>query len=157
VNTSWSFVPTNPGTWDAAYDIWFCPDHNCGSSGFNGGTELMIWLDYRNINGWQYDMGPVTIEGMNWEVWYWDNNTGVNKYKYVAYLPKTLMTSVTNLDIKPFLNDSQSRGYIQPSWYLYAVQAGNEMHAEGVPFTSKSFSVSVNKDCGLNSVITRVP
>ncbi len=157
VMSSWTFQPTNTGAWDAAYDIWLCPDNHCGSAGFNGGAELMIWLDYRNTNGWQFDRGPVTIDGMSWELWDWDSVTGDDKHKYIAYLAKTMTTSVTNLDIKPFLDDSQDRGYIKPSWYLYAVEVGNEFHSEGIPFTSKSFSVSVNKDCGLKPLFRPLP
>jgi hypothetical protein len=157
VNSSWSFQPTDTGGWDAAYDIWLCPDHSCGPEGFKGGAEVMIWLDYRNANGWQYDMGPATISGMNWEVWRWDPKDSGSGSDYVAYLAKTPTTSIRNLDIKGFLDDSQARGYIKPSWYLYAVEVGNEFHSGGVPFTSKSFSVSVNKDCGAKPVFTPMP
>jgi hypothetical protein len=157
VNTSWSFQPTHSGTWDAAYDIWICPDNTCGPSGFNGGLELMIWLDYTPAGAWQYDMGPVTVNGMNWEVWQFDGGSGADKHKYVAYLAKTKTDSIQNLDIKPFLNDCQLRGYIKPSWYLYAIEVGNEINSGGIPFTSKSFSVSVNKDCGAKPVYTALP
>jgi hypothetical protein len=156
VNTSWSFVPTDTGAWDAAYDIWICPDHQCGSGGFNNGAEIMVWLDYRDVNGWQYDKGPVTIDGMTWELWVMDNNSP-SKCQYVAYLAKTMTTSIKNLDLKGFFDDSQARGYIKPSWYLYAVEAGNEIHSGGIPFTSKSFSVSVNKPCGAKAVYTPLP
>ena len=157
VNTNWSFQPTHTGTWDAAYDIWICPDNTCEPSGFNGGLELMIWLDYTPAGAWQYDMGPVTVDGMNWEVWQFDGGSGADKHKYVAYLAKNKTTSIQNLDIKPFLNDCQVRGYVKPSWYLYAIEAGNEINSGGIPFTSKSFSVSVNKDCGTNPVYTPLP
>jgi len=156
VNSSWSFQPTNTGAWDAAYDIWFCPDNTCGPSGFKGGLELMIWIDYRNTNGWKNDLGPVTIDGMDWEVWQFMDEAG-DHHQYVAYLPNPPMTSVENLDLKPFFDDSQARGYLKPSWYLYAVEVGNEMKKDGVPFTSKSFSVSVNKDCGVKPIFTALP
>jgi hypothetical protein len=74
VSSSWDFTPTNTGSWDAAYDIWICPDSQCGSSGFNGGAEVMIWLDYRNAPGWHYDVGPVTLSGKTWELWQGDAN-----------------------------------------------------------------------------------
>jgi hypothetical protein len=157
VESSWTFTPANTGRWDAAYDIWLCPDNQCGSNGFNGGAEIMIWLDYRNTNGWQHDMGPATIGGRNWEVWWWDVNDSAGKRNYVAYLAKDPTHSVKNLDIKKFLDDAQARGYIQPSWYLYAVLAGVELGSAGTPFTSKSFSVAVNKDCGAQPVYIPVP
>lgn len=157
VNTSWSFQPTYTGAWDAAYDIWLCPDNQCGPSGFKGGAEIMIWLDYHNAHGWQYDQGPATVNGMGWEVWHWDVDLGGGLRNYVAYLAKSPMDSVKNLDIKKFLDDSQRRGYIQPSWFLYAIEVGNEILQGGIPFTSKSFSVAVNKDCGAKTLITPGP
>jgi len=156
VNTNWSFQPTHTGHWDAAYDIWICPDNTCGPSGFNGGLELMIWLDYTG-NGWKYDMGPATVDGMPFEVWQYDSSYGADKHKYVAYLAKTKTDSVQNLDIKPFLDDCQLRGYLKPSWYLYAIEVGAEINSGCIPFTSKSFSVSVNKDCGAKPVYTPLP
>jgi hypothetical protein len=157
VNTDWSFKPTNSGRWDAAYDIWLCPDNQCGPGGFNGGLELMIWLDYLNTNGWKNDLGPVTVDGMNWELWECDGDSGADNHRYVAYLAKKPTTSIKNLDIKGFLDDSQDRGYIKPSWYLYAVEVGNEIASGGIPFTSNSFSVSVNKNCGAKPIFTPLP
>jgi hypothetical protein len=159
VNTSWSFQPTHTGRWDAAYDIWICPDNTCGPSGFNGGLELMIWLDYTQDSGWQYDMGPATVDGMNWEVWQFDGTSpsGLDTHKCVSYLAKTKTDSVQNLDIKPFMDDCQARGYLKPSWYLYAIEVGTEFNWGGIPFTSKSFSVSVNKDCGAKPIYTPLP
>ncbi len=157
VNSSWSFQATDTGAWDVAYDIWLCPDNQCGPEGFKGGAEIMIWLDYRNTNGWQTDMGPATVNGMNWEVWRWDVDEGGGQRNYVAYLAKTFTTSIKDFDLKKFLDDSRGRGYIKPSWYLYAVEAGIELHSGGIPFTSKNFSVSVNKDCGAKPVFTPLP
>lgn len=157
VNTSWSFQPTHTGRWDAAYDIWICPDNTCGPNGFNGGLELMIMLNYTQTSGWQYDMGPATEDGMNWEVWQFDGIDAVGKHKCVSYWAKTKTDSVQNLDIKPFLDDCQLRGYLKPYWYLYAVEAGVEINSGCIPFTSKSFSVSMNKDCGAKPIYTPLP
>jgi cellulose 1,4-beta-cellobiosidase len=146
VTSSWDFTPTKTGSWDAAYDIWVCPDNQCGDSGFNGGAEVMIWMDYQNAPGYRYDMGPVTLSGKAWELWQGDaDSDGIHKWKYIAYLAKTPARAVNNLAIGDFLKDSISRDYIKPDWYLYAVEAGNEMRQDGVPFTSRSFSASVNK------------
>jgi len=143
VKSSWSFVPASTGRWDAAYDIWLSPSPKAGGTdGFNGGAEVMIWLDYQQTNGWKYDRGPVNIGGIVWEVWEWDLVTPTENHKYVAYLAKTMTTSVKNLDVKKFLDDCQSRGFIKPSWYLYAVEAGCEIHSGGIPFTSQGFSVA---------------
>jgi hypothetical protein len=145
VLSDWDFSPTYAGSWDAAYDIWFCPDNSCGVTGFTGGAEMMIWVDYQNTHGWQDDQGPVTLEGNTWEVWKWKIDNPTEQRIYVAYLAKNLAHSVTNLDLTAFFKDSEARGFIQPSWYLYAVEAGIEIADRGVPFTCNHFSVSVNQ------------
>jgi cellulose 1,4-beta-cellobiosidase len=113
-------------------------------SGFPGGAEIMIWLDYQNTAGWQYDLGSVALGGHTWEVWEAIQTSGTTSWTYLAYLLKgPMVTSVSNLDLTAFFNDALARGYIQKSWYLYAVQAGIELRTGGVPFTNNSFSVSV--------------
>ena len=54
------------------------------------------------------------------------------------------VTSVSNLDLLSFFQDAEARGLIKESWYLYAIQAGEEIRAGGTPFNSNSFSASVN-------------
>lgn len=143
----WSFDVggTDRDQYDVAYDIWFCPDNNCGGSGFPKGVELMIWLDYENVQGWENDLGQVTLAGHTWEVWQATMGSGADAWTYVAYLLKApMVTSVTDLDINAFFRDLATRGYIQNDWYLYAIQAGNELRTGGIPYDNHSFSVSIN-------------
>jgi hypothetical protein len=147
VTSSWAFSVGGVSTdqYDVAYDIWFCTNDACGPSGFSGGTELMIWLDYQNTTGWEQDLGSVTLAGYNWEVWTFIQGAAGNTWTYLAYLIQpSSVTSVTNLDLLAFFRDAESRGYIQSSWYLYAIQAGDEIRTGGLPFDSNTFSVSVN-------------
>jgi cellulose 1,4-beta-cellobiosidase len=147
VTSSWDFSVggTASDQYDVAYDIWFCPDNTCGSNGFPKGTELMIWLDYRNVCGWQNDLGSVSLDGHTWEVWQATQGTGGNGWTYLAYLIQApMVTSVTNLDLNAFVRDAVSRGYVQNSWYLYAIQAGDEIRTGGLPYNNNSFSVSIN-------------
>jgi len=149
VNSSWEFAPSYDGAWDAAYDIWICPDADCGPTGFNGGAEIMIWLDYLNCSGWKDYVAPVTLSGKTWDVWQWDPGFNGQHWKYVAYLAKTKVNNAINMDLNDFLKDSVARGFIKANWYLFAVEAGNEMREKGVPFTSKYFNLTVSKNCGL--------
>ena len=55
-----------------------------------------------------------------------------------------MVTSVTNLDLNAFFQDAVSRGYVQNSWYLYAIQAGDELRTGGLPYNNNSFSVLNN-------------
>jgi hypothetical protein len=147
VVSSWSFSTGGASTdmFDVAYDIWFCPDDTCGASGFNGGTELMIWLNYPNTsNGGT--TGSVNLDGYSWQISTFAAGGTGNSWTYLAYQiqPSSMVTSVTNLNLLAFFKDAESKGYIKSSWYLYAVQAGIELRTGGIPFSSDSFSVSVN-------------
>jgi len=140
--TSWGFTPTRTGSWDAAYDVWFSNSLST-AHGFQGGAELMIWLDYMgNVPPAGHKVGQVTLDGMGWTLW--EGNVGWN---YIAYLADKPVDSVKNLDLMAFIKDDLSRGYLDPDWFLAAVEAGNELRTDGVPFTSGAFSVSINQDC----------
>jgi cellulose 1,4-beta-cellobiosidase len=147
VTSSWDFSVGGAASdqYNVAYDIWFCPDDNCGSSGFPKGLEIMIWLDYKNVHGWQNDLGSVSLAGHTWEVWQATMGTGPSSWTYLAYMiTSPMVTNVANLDLNAFFKDAAARGYIQNSWYLYAIQAGSELRSGGVPFNNNSFSVSIN-------------
>jgi hypothetical protein len=144
--SSWSFSVggTASDQWNVAYDIWFCSDDRCGSNGFPGGTELMIWLDYQNVGGWLYDQGPVSLAGSSWELWTATQTSTTGNWTYLAYLIQgPMVTSVSNIDLMAFVADARSRGYVQDSWYLYAVQAGIELRIGGIPYNHYSYSVSI--------------
>ena len=147
VTSSWDFSAGGAATdkYNVAYDVWFCPDANCGTSGFPGGVELMIWLDYKNVHGWQTDLGSVTLGGHTWEVWQATFGSGINSWTYLAYMIQPpMVTSVADLDLNALIRDAAAKGIVQNSWYLYAIQAGDELRTGGIPFSSNSFSVSIN-------------
>lgn len=144
---SWSIAKAPNDQFNVAYDIWFCPDNNCGASGFPKGLELMIWLDYQNVHGWKEHLGIVNIAGHNWDVWLADMLVGgaSDAWTYLTYMLRDPMPkSVTDLDLNAFFKDAQDRGKVKPNWYLYAIQAGTELRTGGIPFTNNSFSVTLN-------------
>jgi hypothetical protein len=145
VTSSWAFSVggSESDQYDVAYDIWFCPDDTC-SGGFAGGTELMIWLDYRNLSGWQNRVGSMTLAGHAWDLWVATQGGAGMGWTYLAYLIHAPMqTAVTDFDLMAFVRDALSRGYLQASWYLYAVQAGDELRTGGLPYNNLGFSVTV--------------
>ncbi|HEY5284559.1 MAG TPA: hypothetical protein VIM14_17340 [Polyangia bacterium] len=147
VTSSWDFSVGGAASdkYNVAYDIWFCSDGKCGSSGFPGGVELMIWLDYKNVHGWQTDLGSVTLAGHTWEVWKATFGSGINSWTYLAYMIQPpMVTSVADLDLNAIFRDAAAKGYITNDWYLYAIQAGSELRTGGIPYNSNSFSVSIN-------------
>jgi cellulose 1,4-beta-cellobiosidase len=105
----------------------------------------MIWL---NSQGGVQPSGSVVASGVNidgatYNVWFSQDSGS----KYVAYRKTKVSTSLSP-DIKAFINDAVSRGYLQSSWSLIAVEAGFEIWNGGVGMGTNSFSVSVSGDGG---------
>jgi cellulose 1,4-beta-cellobiosidase len=147
VTSDWDFSVGGSAKdrYNVSYDIWFCPDDGCGSSGFPGGAEIMIWLDYKNLSGWKTKLASVELAGYTFDVWQATMGSGVNVWTYLAYMiTSPMVTRVSNLDLNAFTQDAMARGYIKDTWYLFAIQAGTELRTGGVPFTSNSFSVAIN-------------
>ncbi len=139
VTSSWTVTTPTSGVWNVAYDIWFSPNLDT-TNGYAGGAELMIWL---NWNGSVQPAGSmvatVNLEGATWEVWY-----ARMDWNYIAYRRTTRTNHVANLNILVFINDAVQRGYIQPSWYLHAIEAGFEIWQQGTGLASSGFSAVVN-------------
>jgi cellulose 1,4-beta-cellobiosidase len=145
--SSWDFSVGGAASdrYNVAYDIWFCPDDSCGNNGFPGGLEIMIWLDHKNVNGWQTKLGTVALAGHTWDVWRSTMGSGANAWTDLTYIiTSPMVTSVTDMDLNAFFKDAAARGSVKSSWYLYAIQAGTELRTGGVPFTNNSFSVAIN-------------
>jgi hypothetical protein len=137
VPINWTIDGTNAGgTWNASYESWFS---TTGAANPANGGELMIWINYgggATCGGSR--VGTVSIEGYNWDVYYadWDWN-------YVAYKITSPIKTIS-FDFKPFIDDSVSRGYLDSSWYLDALEAGFEIWSDGQGLKSVSFSGSAN-------------
>lgn len=120
------------GTWNAAYDIWFSVR---GASSPEGGAELMIWV---NRGGGAAPAGTkvatVEVGGYEWDVYFFKMD-----WNYIAYLSRRPLERV-ELDIKAFIDDALSRGYIDPEWYLDAIEAGFEIWRGGAGLTTLRFS-----------------
>jgi len=136
---SWSVTrSTSGGMWNIAAEAWLSPNSS-SANGYNGGAEIMIWLDYAGgMNPAGSRVGTANIAGASWEVWY--GNIGWN---YVAYRRIGAASSIS-ADLKAFIDDSVNRGYVQRSWYLHAFEAGTELMVGGAGFRSNSFSFTVN-------------
>jgi hypothetical protein len=135
-NYSWSVGGMVSGNFDVAAEAWFSPSTN-STNGYNGGAELMMWLNYQGMQPSGSQIATVNIGGATWEVWY--SNIGWN---YIAYRRSGASSFSGNL--LDFINDAVSRGYIQRSWYLHDLEAGFEIMSGGQGLTVNSFSFSVN-------------
>jgi hypothetical protein len=124
------------GTWNAAFEAWFS---QIGGGDPANGAELMIWINRGGGAGpGGSQVGTVNIGGASWDVYYadWDWN-------YIAYIRTSGTSSVSNLNFKEFVNDCVSRGYVNSSWYLDAMEAGFEIWAGGQGLTLNSYSATV--------------
>jgi len=145
---TWSVDPNGAaGTWNIAYESWFS---------INGGTEpdageLMVWINYAG-GAWPAGsyQGTVSIGGHSWDVYFAD----WADWDYIAY-KITSPTDCVNLDFKDFIDDSVSRGFINPSWYMDNMEAGFEIWRDGKGLTTNSFSGSVYDDEWLYGDLTR--
>jgi len=149
---TWDFAVggTRDDSWNVGYELWFCPDNNCGASGFPGGLELMIWLDYQHAAGYKDHHGTTKLGGYTWDVWEADPGnlkagSETESWTYMDYIIHgQSLTSVTDLDLNAFIKDAVARGYMPDTWYLYSVQGGMEVRSGGMPFNSNNFSLVVN-------------
>ena len=65
-------------------------------------------------------------------------------WNYIAYRRVTPTASVTNLNIKAFIDDSVTRGSTDPSWYLIDAEAGFEIWKGGMGLGETSFSFTAS-------------
>ena len=122
---------------DAAYDIWF--NQSSTTSGQPNGTEVMIWLNHQGvIQPFGSPTATATINGANYEVWTGNQSS----WKVISYVATTPVTSVTNLNLKPFFADAVSRGSLSSSWWLIDVEFGFEIWTGGQGLAMSNFSVS---------------
>jgi len=129
--TTWNISGTGAsGIWNAAYDIWFV-------EGTSNKLEMMIWINYKG--GCQpagSKQTTTSIGGHTWDVWY--NGSSVLSYKIVN------VTNSVSLDIKDFMNDAVSRGWLNTAWDFGAFEAGFEIWTDGSGLTSNSFTADAN-------------
>jgi Glycosyl hydrolase family 12 len=106
-------------------------------------------LHHGNYSPISYEIRPAdscAIFPIRNELW----GTGANSWTYLAYMIQSpMVTSVTDLDLNAFFRDAAARGTIQNSWYLYAIQAGNELRTGAIPYS--------NNSCGERDTVTVYP
>lgn len=133
-STNW-LTTGAPGTYNTSFDIWF--NTTPTTTGQPDGQELMVWL---NKQGSIQPIGSVvannvSINGALWQVWHGGIVT--------SYVRLNGATTVSGLELKNFMLDAQSRGYVNPAWYLISVEAGFEIWQGGTGLKSRLFTLSI--------------
>jgi Glycosyl hydrolase family 12 len=145
------------GVWDDAFDIFFtpCDDHGVSHSNCTQTTqpdrEMMIWLSHSGPIIPGGNSTNVTIDGINFNLW-WDGN---HTMWYVISSPSLtnprLQSNprVQNLNLGDFIRDAVSRAYIpSPSWYLMDIEAGFEIWQGGQGLAANSVSICTPSPVG---------
>ncbi|MEK8022265.1 MAG: EamA family transporter [Candidatus Hydrogenedentota bacterium] len=137
--SSWRATPA-PGAWNMAYDIWFNTTPTPRGKAQPDRAELMIWLAASGgVKPAGTRVGTVILSGMNWDIWLY---TGF-QWKLVSYSASVPVTEVSNLDIKAFADDMVSRGYLNRTDYMIAIEAGFEIWNGGIGLSSDTFVAAV--------------
>jgi hypothetical protein len=135
VNTSWQFNVNQTGTLNVAYDLWA---HTISNPTWqnNPSDEIMVWL-YRAGGAGPLGtlQGTVNIAGTNWDLY--RGNIGWNVFSFV----RQQNTTNSTLNLRDFLNNLVSRGWMSSSKYLTSVEAGTEIfHGSGQLNTTSYFA-----------------
>jgi hypothetical protein len=143
--TNWTFSSNFQqisGQFDAVYDAFFntTPTQQDNPTG----AELMVWLNYTsgetNLGG--TELPDVTIEGQTYHVWSAFKTVGSSSWTRIAFqrTSSDLTTSVSNLDMAPFIQAAMADGAIEPGWYQQDLEAGFEIWQGGVGLATSAFS-----------------
>ncbi|MBN2440959.1 MAG: hypothetical protein JXJ04_06425 [Spirochaetales bacterium] len=133
------------GEYNISAEAWLSA-RNDSSTGYDGGAEIMIWLD----NHGMYPAGSRIGTFNGHDVYY--ANIGWNFLTYV----QTGRNSASG-DYKDFINDAISRGYAQSNWYVHVFEAGFELMVNGAGLQVESFSFGVNSGTSNTTAPTNPP
>ncbi|HET6876588.1 MAG TPA: hypothetical protein VFH38_03580, partial [Jatrophihabitans sp.] len=141
--TSWRIRTSHaPGTWNAAYDIWFGKHRMI--QGHADGAELMIFLTTHNccgLNGPQrVNIGHHAFLLQHWRPYDPDFHVSWNYIQFRFLQPRT---SVHGLNLKRIIEVCVRKGLIRPSWWMENVEAGFEIWSGGRGLTTAAYRVNV--------------
>ncbi len=147
-NCNTSQVSPSNSTYDNAYDIWFNANKEASSTSANGGNqggthlEMMVWLNQpvggADPAGSIVESG-VTIDGNTFNVYYNPTNPGP-----VASYVLTSTSSTISFDMLPMIENAESKGWLQPTWYLLDLEFGFEIWTGGSNLNCSSFTVNAS-------------
>lgn len=145
-SASWSVYTTNVGgKWNAALDLFFDTAQNPGNR-YPNGAEIMVWINKRDASSSDriYPAGTkqssnATINGSSYEVW----KGTVGGTPVISYVRTSKTNSISNLNVKAFIDHAVGAGVVKTTHYLQSIQAGFEPHSGGTGLRSDSFSASV--------------
>jgi len=146
IPSSWSYDKGDIQKFNVAYDIWVHPTESNPSTP-SGGTEVMIWVDYR---GEVYPIGTDTgntftdAEGRSWNIWSGTTSPqGDGTWNVVTFI-RSGGQSPIELDVKEFIERAGEVTDFGDA-YLLGVEAGFEIF-EGQDATASTTRYNVSID-----------
>jgi hypothetical protein len=139
VNTSWQYAVTQNGanTLNVSYDLWL---HTISNPTFanNPTDEVMVWTFRAGGAGpVGTRQATVSIGGTNWDLY--RGNIGWNVFSFV----RTTNTTSVSLNLRDFLNNLVSRGWMANSKFLTSVEAGTEVFIGSGRLDTSRYSTTI--------------
>jgi Glycosyl hydrolase family 12 len=140
---TWRLKPNSaPGTWNAAFDIWFTRHRQIG--GQSTGAELMIWLDYHGgCCALQKGAPKVRIDGKKMWFSHWVTGHAGQSWNYIQFRLTHRVHHVNNLSLRPFLRLIIRKGLVKRRWWLENIEAGFEIWNGGQGLQTLKYQVQM--------------
>jgi hypothetical protein len=142
--TNWSFSnfgPGTPGKYDGVLDM-FINTNTIQPVAQQNGAEVMVWLNHSNIELTGAQLPDQTVEGVLYHVFSVLHTNALGSWNRIAFERVTPVSSISNLDLVPFLQAAETDGAVLPNWYLQYVTAGFEIWYGGNGLVSHAFSAN---------------
>jgi hypothetical protein len=135
INCGWNFAVNTTGTINVSYDMWLHTT-NAPTYQTNPTDEVMVWL-YRSGGAGPIgsrQVQAVSLGGTTWDI-YRGMNGSTNVFSYV----RTTNATTQVLNMMSVMQDLVTRGWVQSSKYLSAIQAGTEVYTGSGDLTTYGF------------------
>jgi hypothetical protein len=141
---NWSFSnfgSATSGKYDGVIDM-FLNTNTTQPVAQPNGAEVMVWLNHQNIELTGPQLPDQTIEGVQYHVFSVLKTTSLGSWNRIAFERVNPVSSVSNLDLVPFLQAAEADGAVLPNWYLQYTTAGFEIWYGGNGLVSNAFTAS---------------
>jgi hypothetical protein len=134
---TWYTSENAPGTWNAAFDIWFTKSEE--TTGQANGAELMIWLNTHNYGRPAAGTRTMWVNHHKYWVLHWIPCRNGTCWNYIQFRRVRTTWGVKRLRIGSFIARAENRGWIKPCWWLENIEAGFEIWSGGTGLATKWF------------------
>jgi hypothetical protein len=138
---SWYTRNDATGRWNTALDIWF--GRTSRAQGHPRGAELMIWLTEHGGCCFLPNPHRYWIDGRDWYLVHWRPCLSVPGgracWNYIQFRAVRKTSHLRWLRLTPFIRIAERHRLISPAWWLWNIEAGNEIWWGGKSLATTSF------------------